>query len=279
VSGSVYGQTGRLANEWGIDGTGVALSGRLALTGWPDRAPVMPSSGIYGDYILPIINTLAVVAALIRKRKTGKGEYIDASMFEVCAQQITPALLDWQTNERIQTRTGNRIPNAAPHGIFPCVGEDRWCAVSVFTPEEWESFKQVLGNPAWTSEQRFSTLELRKAHEDELEQLVSEWTSKHAAEEVMENMQRANIASGVVQNGQDILEKDPHLKDRGLLAQLTHPVLGTFGHQATPFKLSKTPSKLRAAPCLGEHSEFVCTNFLAMTDEEFVDLAGEGVFE
>jgi benzylsuccinate CoA-transferase BbsF subunit len=279
VSGSVYGQTGRLASEWGIDGTGVALSGRLALTGWPDRAPVTPSSGIYGDYVLPIINTLAVVAALIRKRKTGKGEYIDASMFEVCSQQVSPALLDWQVNGRTQTRTGNRIPNAAPHGIFPCTGEDRWCAVSVFTSEEWESFKQVLGNPTWTKEQRFSTLELRKENEDELEQLVSEWTSKHAAEEVMRNMQRAGIASGVVQDGQDILEKDPHLAERGLLTQLTHPVLGTFGHQATPFRLSKTPSKLRAAPCLGEHSEFVCTNFLGMTDEEFVDLAGEGVFE
>jgi benzylsuccinate CoA-transferase BbsF subunit len=279
VSGSVYGQTGRLAREWGIDGTGVALSGRLALTGWADRAPVMPSSGIYGDYILPIINASAVVAALIRRRKTGKGEHIDASMFEVCSQQIAPALLDWQANGRIQTRTGNRVSNAAPHGVFPCMGEDRWCAIAVFTSEEWESFKQVLGNPAWISEQRFSTLELRKEHEDELEQLVSEWTQKHTAEEVMENMQKAHIASGVVQNGQDILEKDPHLKDRGLLAQLTHPVLGTFGHQSTPFKLSKTPSTLRAAPGLGEHTDFVCTNFLGMTDEEFVDLAGDGVFE
>jgi benzylsuccinate CoA-transferase BbsF subunit len=279
ISGSVYGQTGPLANEWGIDGTGAALSGRLALTGWPDRVPVTPSVGVYGDYLLPVINSLVVIAALIRKRKTGKGQYIDTSMFEVCAQQITPALLDWQATGRLQTRTGNRIANAAPHGIFPCIGEDRWCAIAVFTSEEWESFKQVLGNPTWTCEQRFCSLELRKKHEEELEQLVSEWTQKHMAEEVMERMQEVGIAAGVVQNAQDLLEKDPHIAERKLLVQLKHPVMGIFGHQAPFFKLSKTPARIRTAPCLGEHNEYVCTKFLGMTDEEFVDLAGEGVFE
>jgi benzylsuccinate CoA-transferase BbsF subunit len=279
ISGSVYGQTGPLANEWGIDGTGAALSGRLALTGWPDRVPVTPSVGVYGDYVLPVINSLVVMAALIRKRNTGKGEYIDASMFEVCSQQVAPALLDWQANGRLQNRAGNRIPNAAPHGIFPCIGEDRWCAIAVLTPEEWESFKQVLGNPSWTGEQRFSSLELRKLHEDELEQFVSEWTCRHTAEEIMECMQGAGVAAGVVQNAQDLLDKDPHIAERELLVQIKHPVIGTFGHQAPCFRLSKTPARIRTAPCLGEHNEYVCTQFLGMSDEEFVNFAGAGVFE
>jgi len=279
ISGSVYGQTGSLAKEWGIDGTGAALSGRLALTGWPDRVPVTPSVGVYGDYVLPVINGLAVMAALIRKLKTGKGQYIDASMFEVCSQQITPALLDWQANEHLQTRNGNRVANAAPHGVFPCIGNDRWCAIAIFTPEEWGSFKQVIGNPSWVHEQRFSTLELRKQHEDELEELVSRWTRMCTAEQVMERLQNAGVPAGVVQNGQDLLENDPHLAERQQLVQLTHPVIGTFGHQAPPFKLSKTPARMRTSPCLGEHSEYVCTNFLGMTDAEFVDLASAGVFE
>ncbi len=279
ISGSVYGQTGPLANEWGIDGTGAALSGRLALTGWPDRVPVTPSVGVYGDYVLPVINSLVVMAALIRKKKTGKGEYIDASMFEVCSQQVVPALLDWQANGRLQTRTGNRVTNAAPHGVFPCIGNDRWCAVAVFTSDEWEYFKRVIGNPLWASDRKFSTLELRKQNEDELEALVSEWTRKHTAEQVMEKMQTAGVPAGVVQNAQDLLEKDPHLKERQLLVQLRHPVIGTFGHQAPPFKLSKTPANVKRSPCLGEHSEYVCTKFLGMTDEEFVNLASAGVFE
>lgn len=279
ASGSVYGQTGSLAQEWGIDGTGAALSGRLALTGWPDRVPFTPSTGVYGDYVLPVMTALAVVSALVNKRKTGKGQYIDASMFDVTTQQITPALLDYQANGRLQKRSGNRIPNAAPHGAFPCKGEDRWCAITVFTPDEWESFKRVLGNPSWTSEERFSTLELRKKNEDELEKLVANWTRKRTTEEVVALMQEAGVPAGVFQNVQDLIDKDPHLAERGLLVQLKHPVIGTFGHQVDPFKLSKTPSNIRTAPLLGEHNEYVCTKFLGMTDEQFVDLVVAGVFE
>ena len=279
VSGSVYGQTGPLAREWGIDGTGAALSGRLALTGWPDREPVVPSVGVYGDYVLPLFNTLAVVAALVRKRKTGKGQYIDASMFEVCAQEIAPALLDWEANGHLQARTGNRIPHAAPHGVFPCIGDDRWCAIAAFSGEEWEAFGRVLGNPPWVKEPRFSTLELRKQHENDLEQFVAEWTQKHTAEEVMVLMQAAGVPAGVVQNAQDVLEKDPHLRERELLVALNHPVLGIFGHQTPPFKLSKTQAQVRTSPCLGEHNDYVCTKLLGMTDEEFVELLQDGVFE
>lgn len=279
VGGSVYGQTGPLAREWGIDGTGAALSGRLALTGWPDRDPVIPSVGVYGDYILPLINTLAIVAALVHKCKTGKGQYIDASMFEVCAHEIAPALLDWQANARLQTRTGNRIPYAAPHGVFPCIGDDRWCAIAVFTDEEWKAFCHVIGDSTWTKKPRFATLNLRKENEDELEALVVEWTKGHSAEEVMHMMQAAGVPAGVVQNAQDLIEHDPQLKEREFLMSLEHPVLGIFGHQTPPYKLLKTRAQVRTSPCLGEHTEYVCTQLLGMSDEEFVSLLQGGVFE
>src|SRR4030042_880120 len=133
VSGSAYGQTGPFAGEWGVDGTGSACSGRLDLTGWPDRCPVNPSNTTYGDSVLGMINPMVVIAALDYKRRTGKGQYIDASMLDVSIHQVTPAFLDWQVNRHLQTRAGNRIPNASPHGVFPCKGEDRWCAIAVFT--------------------------------------------------------------------------------------------------------------------------------------------------
>jgi benzylsuccinate CoA-transferase BbsF subunit len=279
VSASVYGQTGPLAQQWGIDGTGAALSGRLALTGWPDRVPITPSAGVWGDFVLPLVSATALMAALVHRRKTGKGQYIDASMFDVSTQQITPALLDYQANGRLPNRTGNRVPNAAPHGAFPCKGDDRWVAIGVFTQGEWEAFKQVLGNPAWANEERFSTLESRKQNEDELEKLVADWTVQHTAEEVMERMQAAGVAAGVFQTAQDMIENDPHLAEREFLVQRNHPVIGTFGHQADPFKLSGTPSNVRTSPCLGEHNEYVCTKLLGMSDEQFIDLVVDGVFE
>lgn len=279
VSGSAYGQTGPFAHEWGVDGTGAALSGRLDLTGWSDRGPVNPSNTTYGDSVVGMINALVAIVALDYRRRTGKGQYIDASIFEVSIHQVAPALLDWQANGHLQTRTGNRVPYAAPHGVFPCIGDERWCAIAVFTDEEWEAFCHVIGDPPRTSEERFATLNLRKDNEDELEELVAEWTKSHSAEEVMALMQTAGVPAGVVQNAQDLFERDPQLKEREFLVPLKHPVLGVISHPTPPHKLLKTKARVRTSPCLGEHTEYVCTRLLGMSDEEFTKLFQEGIFE
>ncbi len=277
VSCSIHGQTGPYANLGGVDGIASAASGRTYLAGWPDRAPVTPSAVPYGDMIHPLVIALAVVAALDYRRRTGKGQYIDASMLEVCTHSIAPALLDWQANAHLQNRDGNRVPNASPHGVFPCIGEDRWCAIAVFTDAEWESFCHVIGNPSWTKEPRFATLRARKENEDELEHSVAEWTKRHAAGEVMHLMQAAGVAAGVVQNSQDLIEEDPQLKEREFLVPLQHPVMGVFGHPTPPYKLLKTKANVRTAPCLGEHTHYVCTELLGISDEEFVKLIRDEV--
>jgi benzylsuccinate CoA-transferase BbsF subunit len=279
ISGSVYGQTGPLSLEWGVDGTGAALSGHTYLTGWPDRGPVIPCNVPYGDTLLPMIMALAVVTALDYKHRTGKGQYMDASMIEAIAHKNTPAVLDWQLNKELQARSGNRVPYAAPHGVFPCTGDDRWCAVAVLTDEEWEAFCHVIGDPPWTKEERFSSFKSRKENEDELEELIAQWTKGHSAEDVMLMMQTAGVPAGVVQNARDILEDDPQLKERGALVSLKHPVLGVFGHQSPPYKLLKTKAQVRTSPCLGEHTNYVCTQLLGMSDEEFNELLQQGVFK
>jgi benzylsuccinate CoA-transferase BbsF subunit len=277
AEGSTYGQTGPMAREWGVDGTGAALSGYLDLTGWPDRGPVGPNIP-YGDVVLPFFIAAAIVAALDYKRRTGKGQYIDASMLEVCVHQITPALLDWEANGHLQTRNGNRIAYAAPHGVFPCIGEDRWCAIGVFTDEEWEAFSQAIGNPLWTKEPRFATLKSRKENEEALEELVAKWTKQHSAEEVMQILQAVGVAAGVVQTMQDIVENDPQLKARNFLLPLKHPVIGVFGHPTPPYKLLKTEAQVRTSPCLGEHTEYICTQLLSMSDAEFVEIFKHATF-
>ncbi len=278
VGSSVYGQTGPLAREWGLDGTGMTLSGHIHLTGWPDREPVMTTCSPYGDIMLPLFAASAIVAALDYKRRTGKGQYIDASMLEVCTYKISPALLDLQANGRLQTRSGNRLPYAAPHGVFPCVGDDRWCAIAVFNNEEWESFCHVIGDPPWTRKRKFASIDLRKQNEEELEKLVADWTKGHSAEDVMRMMQAAGVPAGVVQNARDILENDRQMTEREFLVPLKHPALGVFGHPTPPYKLLKTKAQVRTSPCFGEHTEYVCTHLLGMSDEEFVELLQEKVF-
>lgn len=277
AEGSVYGQTGPLSKLRGADPTGAGLSGYLDLTGWPDRSPVLPAAP-YGDVVLPFFTAMAIIAALKYRRKTGKGQYIDASMFETCVQTMTPVLLDLQANKYMQTRNGNRIAYASPHGVFPCRGDDKWCAITVFTDDEWQAFCNVIGNPLWTKDPKFASLQSRKDHEDELEKLVAEWTMQYSPEEVMQIMQAAGVPAGAVQNVQEIMEKDPQMKERNFLIPLKHPVLGVFNHPNPPYKLSKHKVQIRTSPCLGEHTEYVCTQILGMSDEEFMDLSQACVF-
>jgi benzylsuccinate CoA-transferase BbsF subunit len=278
LESSIYGQTGPLAGESGWDATGSAAAGRLSLQGWPDRAPVTPTCAAYGDEVQPMINALAIVAALDYRRRTGRGQYLDSSMVEVLAHQVAPAMLDWQANARPQHRAGNRVRNAAPHGVFPCQGDDRWCAIAVFTEAEWGAFGTALGNPDWVREARFATRELRQQHEDELEAHVAAWTRQQSAEAVMELLQAAGVAAGVVQDAQDVMDRDPQLRARPAHVAIEHPVLGVFGHPTPPYKLSGTPAQIRTSPRLGEHNSFICTELLDMSAAEFEELAQSGLF-
>lgn len=272
VSGSLFGQTGPLAQEWGIDGTGAAISGRLSLSGWPDRTPITPNVGIFGDYVVPYINCIAVVASLINRKRTGEGRAIDASMFEVTSQVITPALLDYQSNGRVQDRIGNRALHAAPHGVFASKGEDEWVAIAVTTDEEWESFRRALGNPQWAALPEFATLAGRKAAEDEIESHVSAWTAQYTKYEAAQILQSAGVPAGPVQTPEEIVDKDPQLREREFLKTVDHAILGPFGHQVPPFKLSGTPAQPRPAPAMGADNDYICTQLLSLQDEDFVEL-------
>ncbi|GAG38987.1 unnamed protein product, partial [marine sediment metagenome] len=187
LSSCMQGQTGPYATHPGFGFHLAALSGFYQITGWPDREP--PYLGPYTDFIAPHFNVLAILAALDYRRRTGKGLYIDMSQYENGVHFLAPLVLDYVVNRRVAERVGNRYPCAAPHNAYRCHGEDRWCAIAVFTDEEWESLCGVIGNPAWTEYARFSNLQSRKENEEELDGLVEEWTINHSAEGVMSMLQ------------------------------------------------------------------------------------------
>jgi benzylsuccinate CoA-transferase BbsF subunit len=192
---------------------------------------------------------------------------------------MEPLILDYAVNHREAMRMGNRCSDAAPHGVYRCRGDDRWCAIAIFTDEEWKSFCQVIGKPAWTSEPRFATLAARKENEDELDKLVEEWTIHRSAEAVMRILQAAGVGAGVLQTGEDLLEHDPQLRHRHFFWELDHPEIGKYHPYRPSFLLSKSPCELRRAPLLGEHSEYVLKEILGMSDDKIAELVIEGAVE
>jgi benzylsuccinate CoA-transferase BbsF subunit len=278
ASSSQLGQNGPLAQFRGMGVQGAALAGLYPTTGWPGGEPTGPF-GAYTDLVAPKFLIPAILAALLYRRRTGKGQYIEQSQVESGLSFIAPALMDYIVNGVVMNCPGNREPNAAPHGVYRCQGEDRWCAIAVYSDEEWKAFCRAIGNPPWTEEQKFATLLGRKKNEDELDALVEEWTVNHTAEYIMAHLQKSGVPAGVVATAED-LEKDPQLLHRQHCQQLNHPVIGLHSYQTPAFRFSKTPLAIeRPAPCMGEHNQYICMEVLGMKEEEYQSLGKAGVFK
>lgn len=271
-----HGQTGPSAHHAGFGSQLSSLAGFTHFTGERGGPPLI-LYGPYIDFVAVAFGFVAIVAALDHLRRTGQGCYIDFSQHEAGLQFLAPEILNARVNGRVDTRQGNRAPAAAPHGAFPCRGEDRWCTLSVWSDREWERLVEIMGSPAWAKEARFSTLVGRKAHEAELEQRLSEWTRQFTAEELMAKLQGAGVRAGVI-NGMPELFTDPQLRHRGLWWSLAHAEIGEHHAKAPPFILSRTPARPgRPAPCLGEHNEMVLREILGLSDDEIRALEAQGV--
>ncbi len=278
ASTCLQGQTGPHSAHRGYGQMASAMAGWFELTGWPDGEPVGPYSA-YSDWIDWNYLLISILAALDYRSRTGKGQYIDQSQYESAINFLTPAILDYNVNERIAGRMGNRDLYAAPHGAFRCRSEDRWCVIAVTSDDEWLSFCDIIGNPDWTKSEKFTSLEVRKENEDELDHLVEEWTIGHLPEEVMNLMQEAGVPAAVVQTAEDLFN-DPQLKHRNHFVVLDHAEIGPHCVASAVFTLSKCTNAPRfAAPLFGEHTEHVLKDLLGMSDEDIADLVAEGVLE
>ncbi len=276
---SGFGSWGPYAQQPAFGMVLVPISGLPNFIGWPDKEPLPIGVSAYTDCISPRFASAALIAALDYRNKTGKGQLLDLSQFETALYFIMPAILEHVSSGREPSRIGNSSPYAVPHGVYPCKGDDRWCTIAVFNDGEWAGLCQVIGKPEYTEDPRFHTLINRKKNEEELNRLLSDWTAGLTAEEVMARMQGAGVPAGVVENTADLYD-DPQLRGRNLFWPMNHNEMGLFTHLGQSFELSGTPAKAYSpSPLLGEHTEYVCTRILGMSDEEFIDLMQAGVFE
>jgi len=282
VSTCLNGQTGPERNYPGFGGQGSALSGFNHLTGWPDREPLGPY-GTITDSLSPRFVALLVGAALLQRRRTGQGQYIDLSQVEGGVVCLSENIVTYTATGEILERRGNRSRHAAPHGVFRCApkgeDDDRWVAVAIHDDADWQRFGAALGHPPWAAEARFAHTEGRLANVDALEGQVATWTRARAAEDVTATLQAAGIDAGMVQNFED-LNRDPQLAHRRHFRQVEHRVIGKHLAETLALRFSQNPGDIRMpAPCLGEHSEYVYRELLGMSAEEYAALEKDGVFQ
>jgi len=271
------GQSGPHAKLPGYGAIGAAMSGASNLFGWPDRNPIGPF-GAYTDFVSPWFLITTLIGAMLYRRRTGKGLYLDMSQIEAATTFLSPVILDYTVNRRVAKRSGNCASYAVPHSSFPCKGPGRWIAISIRSNEEWESLVDAIGDADWLKDERFQSVSGRRENEEELNRLIGQWTVGYCVEALFQLLQSNGIPSGIVQNCHDDLFRDPQLKHRRHFRYLDHPEIGTHAYHAPAHILSKTPNHIhKAGPTLGEDNEYVFSEILGYTDDEIGDMLVEGV--
>lgn len=275
LSSSAFGSKGPYRTYGGYAPGFACGSGLANLTGYADDTP-NPMTGST-DLMAAITGAFAIVAALNHKQQTGRGQHIDLSSVESQAVLAGDALMEYLLNGRVQHRRGNRNDIMAPHNCYRCRGEDKWVSIAVSTPEEWSAFCDVIGNPAWTKEDRFADTYRRWSNQDEMDALMATWTMDHTYYEVTEMMQRAGVAAMPSLSNEGIV-KDPHFQHRAIATTVDHPAMGPQVVFGPPWRFSKTPTPVtKASPMMGESNDYVFGDLLGLSKDEIQRLVDEGV--
>lgn len=279
LSMSMNGSSGPERDFLGYGASMVALTGLQDLTGQPGRDGTGPGTN-YPDHVPnPCHAAFALLAAIRHRRRTGEGQRIDLAQIEPMIALMGPTILDRTVNGRKTARVGNEHSYAAPHGVYPCAGEDRWIAIAVLTDEAWHALCAVLGNPDWSRDTAWATSASRWEQRHALDERLAAETRHWTAEALMGALQARGVAAGVVQNARDVMVADPQLAWRRHWVKMTHPEMGETVYNAPPFRFSSTRVELRGpAPLLGQHTREIARELLDLDDARIDDLVERGVF-
>jgi crotonobetainyl-CoA:carnitine CoA-transferase CaiB-like acyl-CoA transferase len=272
VSMSVHGKDGPEAGHVANGTPAEELAGLVSLTGYPDRGS--HRSGIsYGDPVAGISAAAALCAALLYRRRRGRGRWVEVARRESMTSLIGEFFVGFSMNGRQPPLLGNRHRSMAPHGCYPCAGppEAGWLAIAVASDAEFAALCRVMGHSELAADPRFADVVSRYHHQHELDELISAWTRGKAPGEAALTLQEAGVAASPVASVADLMD-DPHLRARGFFEKTAHPEAGVWEMDGVPWQLSLTPAHVRLnAPCFGEHNEYVFRNLLGLSAEEAAD--------
>jgi len=254
-----YGLTGPDRDNVSYGPTLQALTGYTQLMGEPGKPPAGFGYS-YSDLASGHMGALAVLAAVFQRRRTGRGQLVDLAQQEAVASLLGPVLLERAIDGGASTAVGNASQEGpgAPHGIYPCAGDGRWVAITVFTDDDWRRLVAAMGRPPWALDIRFDDVAGRTAHAAELDTHLATWTATLDAHVVTSRLQANGVAAGLVADAADVCTGDPALAARRYFADVATPEGRTVRIDGPPFVLTETPAAVRGpGPLLSEHADAV----------------------
>jgi formyl-CoA transferase len=271
---SGFGQTGPYAERAGYAAIGEAMGGLRALTGYPDRPPTRVGISI-GDSLTGMFGALGALAALEARRRTGRGQVIDASIFESVLAVTEALVTEWQAAGVVRERTGPTLPGIAPSNVYPT--HDGQVLIAANQDSVFHRLAKVMGAPELIVDPRFVDHQARGRHMAEIDAIIADWTRHHTSADVLARLHEAGVPAGLVYEPPDMLA-DPHFAARESLARVKDERHGELVMQAVVPKLSETPGSIRwAGPPLGADTDSVLKEVLELSEEEIEELRRQNV--
>jgi crotonobetainyl-CoA:carnitine CoA-transferase CaiB-like acyl-CoA transferase len=268
LSMSAVGQTGPLSGIRAYAPVMTSLAGAESLVGYEDDPVTGMMTFAIGDPNAASHALVPLLAALVERQRSGRGQFIDLSQVEAMVSVLGEPIAEWQLAGADPSRRGMRHPRFAPHGHYPCAGEDRWIALAAADDEEWERMAEALGAPALARDERFRDRAERQAHARELDEAIAAVTAGHDRDALFERLRTARVCAAPVL-GLEESSANEHVRARGMFQQVAHPIAGTSEVTRVPWRMQGTPAAVRSpAPTIGQHTHEVMSRVLGLSAEE-----------
>lgn len=274
VSMGMYGSEGPLSYQTGYAPCFAALGGLSSLVGYEGGAPVGMNIR-YADSTFGAAAVYGALVALLHRRRTGVGQFVDVSAVECMSSMIGDSLMDFALNGTIAACDGNRHAEMAPHGAYPCRNGE-WISIAVASDEQWSALAGAMAQPELAEHPGYGSHAARKAHEEELDSLVSAWTATYDAAELARELQGRGVAAARSQSSLDLIS-DPHLWGRGFYQEVSDPAGQSKTTTGPSWKMSRAATVTSAAPRLGEHNAYVLGEILGLSEHEQRELSDAGI--
>lgn len=273
VSG--FGQTGPYATRAGYGAIGEAMGGLRYTTGDPSLPPSRAGISI-GDSLAATHACLGAMMALHQVHLTGRGQVVDASIYESVLAMMENTVTEYDVGGYIRERTGSYLPKIAPSNVYP-TADGIWLVIGANQDSVWKRMAEAMGRPELGADERYATHTARGTNQVALDELIADWTKTLPAAELEERLHAHGIPNGKIYRAPEMLE-DPQFQARESIVRVRHPDHGDIAMQNVAPRLSETPGKLRhTGPALGEHNDYVWGTLAGLSADEIADYRARGI--
>jgi formyl-CoA transferase len=265
-----FGQTGPMSPQAGYGSIGEAMGGLRYVIGEPDRMPSRAGVSI-GDTLAATFGALGALMALHARERTGRGQVVDSAIYEAVLAIMESLVSEYDKGGYIRERTGPILPNVAPSNVYP-TSDGMEILIAGNQDTVFRRLADAMGRPELAQDERYATHAARGAVQQELDDLIADWTRTLTADEVEALMKEHGVPHGKIYRAPDMLE-DPHFAAREAIVRVTHKQFGDLAMQNTFPKLSDTPGEVRwVGPELGEHTDQVLADVLGKSASDIAKL-------